>query len=215
MPRIDWNAMEELRDRIVRTGKRGHDFRQLAVEKDPHHTRAKYWNVNDVTDSGATELNDWRILARLLEERKPKVILEIGTWFGTSAYGMAAICRELGWDPEIWTCDWHRVLVRGEGFAARLHYRNCISTEMLAEMEEKGVKPEFAFVDANLRRGDVQSVLRLMASPILMAFHDYSGPGNQKGKHNAARFLAIRPGLRLLRPPVFGFKSTIGVLGGP
>ena len=52
-----------------------------------------------IKPSGAETIQGWNsnnpAFRELIEKKRPKVIIEVGTWLGASAINMAAICKEL------------------------------------------------------------------------------------------------------------------------
>jgi hypothetical protein len=62
-----------------------------------------------IAPSGVTELPGWNSYAppfrELIEQVRPQVIIEVGTWLGASAIHMAKICRELGLATTIYCVD--------------------------------------------------------------------------------------------------------------
>jgi hypothetical protein len=201
--------MVELRERIVLAGKASDKFRRLAKQLDPDHRKTKkYWDTEDTVKSGATDVVDWEILQSLIDKRKPEVIVELGTWFGTSAYAMSEMaCRHV-LHPIIHTCDFHDVFLADPKYAGHVRFYNYRSTNMLTELVAHGVKCDFAFVDARMKKGDARFLCSLFRGKILIAFHDY----NTKGGDNIARVRKVRPDLRLVKPKALNPDSCIAVL---
>ncbi len=62
-----------------------------------------------IEPSGIANVQGWnsneRLFRELIEQTRPKVIIEVGTWLGASAIHMARICRELGLQTTIYCVD--------------------------------------------------------------------------------------------------------------
>jgi hypothetical protein len=62
-----------------------------------------------IKPSGAETIQGWNsnnpAFRELIEKKRPKVIIEVGTWLGASAINMAAICKELGLGTKIYCVD--------------------------------------------------------------------------------------------------------------
>lgn len=62
-----------------------------------------------VVPSGNDRVFGWNshsdIFRKLVEEKKPKVVLEVGTWLGASAIHMAKVAKEISIDTKIYCVD--------------------------------------------------------------------------------------------------------------
>lgn len=62
-----------------------------------------------ITPSGKNEIPGWNsyhsIFKNLIQEVKPKIIIEVGTWLGASAINMAKISKSLGLETKIFCVD--------------------------------------------------------------------------------------------------------------
>jgi len=201
--------MVELRERIVLAGKASKKFLRLAERLDPEHrNEKKYWITDDTIKTGATAVVDWEVLQGLIDKRKPEVIVELGTWFGTSAYAMVNMACAHVFHPIVHTCDWHDVFLCDRQYAGHVRFYNERSTRMLKALHVAGQRCDFAFVDARMKGDDAQLLCKLFRGKILIAFHDY----NTKGGDNIAKVRKIKPDLRLLKPQALNPESSIAVL---
>lgn len=80
--------------------------RSLLFDQDPYVALERTFPV-DMQGWASTE----PVFRALIEELKPKLIVEVGTWKGASAIHMAGICKELGLGAEIvcvdtWLGNW-------------------------------------------------------------------------------------------------------------
>jgi hypothetical protein len=64
---------------------------------------------NEILPSGIEQVPGWQsyspVFKQLIEQVKPKVIIEVGTWLGASAINMAKITKELNLNTKIYCVD--------------------------------------------------------------------------------------------------------------
>jgi len=171
---------------VVQTGKQSPKLKALAKERGL--SGAKYDDVSNMGETGAISIQDAYLLYWMVKTFKPKKILEIGTWFGTSA----AVMREGCQDTEVFTCDKNNVFVCEK--MDRIHYHNMGSTPFLKKMRADGHKFDMVFMDGRFYPKDERRVLKLMRRPIY-ATHDYEE--GQKGWRNIHALRPIFPEHRM------------------
>ena len=166
----------EIRERVIRAGKKTKRFKALGKAKgreDP-----KYTDEENLEESGAITKVDAEFLWAFILERKPKVIVEIGTWFGTSAAVMAKAQSTYTDDGRVYTCDKHNVYVLDN---PKVRYSNCGSTRFLEKMIRNRVRAGMVFTDARLKLRDIPLLMDVMRKPRLFLTHDYN---DSKGRSN-------------------------------
>lgn len=121
----------------------------------------------------------------------PRVVVEIGTFIGSSALAMA---YESG---GVFTCD-----KDNDAFASQRNvvaYPKTTSTEMLARLVSQGTKASLFFFDGRIHENDVPLIQLLSAPGAIYAFDDYVG--HEKGVVNLTRLAAHLKGYRIVLPP--------------
>jgi hypothetical protein len=137
-------------------------------------------------------------LHALCRRYTPKVVVEVGTYIGTSTLSLQA-------SDMLYTCD-----SRNDCFPAgpRITTHPFQSgTTMLAKLVKQGVKVDLFFFDGRLLPTDVPLILRLANEQVILVFDDVVG--DEKGVQN----------IRLLRPWFEDYlqidappNTTLGVL---
>jgi predicted O-methyltransferase YrrM len=167
----------------------------------------KYFDPNSMTDTGAISVEDAKLLYAFVALARPMSILEVGTWFGTSAAVMALADK-----GDIWTCDRNNVYVPEatraffKGRSPRITYDNCSSTYFLKRMRHDRRIFQFAFIDASLKRADAQLLRKVLEPSSLIAFHDFEA--NKKGERNWQMLRHYFKELELVTPDALPVKST-------
>lgn len=138
----------------------------------------KYRDPNNMARTGACAAHECEVLYRLAKSCNPWVALDIGTWFGTTAYTLAQVC------PVVYTCDKHDLIVASPKtpFVRQPIFYHGPSTKFWKKLARKGVKTQFVWADASLRVGDIERMLPLFDGPIRFAVHDYED--GEKGWRN-------------------------------
>jgi hypothetical protein len=172
----------EIRHDIIRLGKSTKDYVKSA--KAHKHTEAGYYDVNNVNMSGAIEIEDaWWLYNYIYEHENIHTILEVGTWFGTSAEIMACAMADAGREGKVYTCCLDNLYL-----GTRLHHHSMInyynreSTGVFRKHIEAKTEFNFAFLDGRLCPGDAELLLKLMKIPYAIAVHD-SDPIHKGGKN--------------------------------
>ena len=110
------------------------------------------------------DLYFWYLFARTL---KPKMVLEIGAWIGTSTLVIAKALNEIyGDDFKIVTCDFpNDVFIREHNYkylSKNIYYNNLHSDQLVPELKEQGYKFDAIFSDAGLSLNNVNDFKSLI-----------------------------------------------------
>ena len=167
---------KELRKEIIKRGRESAKFKKFISTKEG----AKYYDPNKPDISGAISEKDCLILDTLVKQFKPKVIFEIGTWFGTSAAVMQAAAP----DAKIYTCDKHDVCTINVSGISVLHLT---SKQAIKKLQKKGVKIDLVFADGRLMDGDEKRLVKMGMKVFLT--HDYEG--KEKGYWNIKKMKKV------------------------
>jgi len=166
---MEKQQLKEIRDDIVSRGKRGPKFKKLARGKEG----AKYEDPDNLEESGSITLEDCEVLYALVKGEDPKVIFEIGTWFGVSA----AIMRKAAPGAQIYTCDFHNVCILEDDTINRMKMP---SNFALKKLQKRGVKIDFVFADGQVLDGDARRLVKMGVKTFIT--HDYEK--GKKGERN-------------------------------
>ncbi len=145
-------------------------------------------------DTGTLSLDSMLFLRALVEVQKPEVVVEIGTFIGSSTLAMQAGLHQ--WNGEIYTCDKDNDCLPADG--QRTCYPYTTSTEMLADLVQKGVKADLFFFDGRIQLPDLPLILRLSRRRTVYAFDDYVG--KEKGVANVELLGKVLPSHALVKP---------------
>jgi hypothetical protein len=173
--------IRQIRHDVVWTGKHSDKFKKLAATRDKDDP--KYAELDNMEDTGAISDEDCYLLYSLVCQWRPETIVEIGTWFGTSAIIMARAMMDLGIDGKIYTCDKHDVYIGARPYSDLIKYNNLQSGAFLRNLRKKKIKADMFFVDAGLQREDGKQIRKLTSGKIRLAGHDYID--GAKGIRNA------------------------------
>ena len=180
---ISLDDIKKLRKTVIFQGKSQPKFAKLKKPTNEHMAE-KYSNPNNIDESGSITEADVELLYELIKKFKPKTILEIGTWLGTSAMVM-----DLASEPgtTIYTCDKHDVCTY-ESF--NVHKYIGMSTGFFDKMITDGVKADFVFLDGRLQ-GDEGKLLQCTTNSFIVFVHDYEKP--KKGWKNIRALQKLFP----------------------
>ena len=183
----------ELRKQVVLKGKAQPGFSTLKKKVPKNeYLRAKYLDKKDVINSGAIADADVEVLYGLVQQYRPTTIIEIGTWFGTSAMVMDKAAEG---KATIYTCDKNSVYVYD---SPSVRYYNKMSDRFLDKMVRHGVKADFVFADASIRVGDVARILNATTKDFVFVTHDYVE--GLKGWKYMRELEAALPGVQAVQP---------------
>ncbi|MHC4726115.1 MAG: class I SAM-dependent methyltransferase [Planctomycetota bacterium] len=167
--------LADIRHSIVWAGKHSDKFKKLAKTRDK--ADPKYAELDNMADTGAISNEDCYLLYSLVCRWRPKTIVEIGTWFGTSAVIMARAMMDVGVEGKIYTCDKHDVYVPLSSYEPNVKYYNMHSEKFLKKMIGRKLMADMFFIDASLKKGDQKSIKELSGRPIRIVGHDYDAKG--------------------------------------
>lgn len=119
-------------------------------------------------NTGSISLETGMLLRALCAWRKPRVIVEIGTFIGRSTVALQA-------SEVIYTCDKDNDCLPSTANIRTHPYRT--STEMLRELVATGVRVDLFFFDGRLTDEDVGLVEQLSTPETLYSFDDYHEGG--------------------------------------
>lgn len=140
------------------------EVRQLAVDADARRLRADY-ATGSILESEALAL--WA----LAEFVKARVVIEVGTFIGTSTTALA-----MGSHVEsVFTCDISNDCLPSFGVVRT--YPKQSSTQMLRDVKRRGVRADLCFFDGVLSPTDADLVTEVTHDRTVFAFHDFNfGP---------------------------------------
>jgi predicted O-methyltransferase YrrM len=136
---------------------------------------------SECNNSDTTGFSDCSFLSMLIMEYKPKTIMEIGTWVGTTSYTMATTSN----DVIIYTCDNNNRFVNlqiEQCNRIKIH-PNTHSTQFLKRLNEQKIIFDMIFNDASLSDEDCNLICELSKNEFIFVTHDYynSEGGYEKG----------------------------------
>lgn len=158
---------------VIENGKRSNGLKELAQKY-----RGPKYDPTCMAQTGAIGYDEGLLLYRMVRFFKPTNILEIGTWYGTSAMFMFHALRDEDIDGTIYTCDKNNLYVCNHD---SIEYHNCLSTEMLKRLQKEKVKINMVFTDGRFFPKDERRIKKLMPH-IVFATHDYKK--KEKGWRN-------------------------------
>lgn len=168
-----------LRNQIVRSAKASEKYRRFA--EDNQRTGPKYWDPNDLAQSGAASVEDCLFLYLLVRSYRPSAIAELGTWFGTTAAVMVQALMDNNTAGVVYTCDKHDVYCPLELYSKSIKIHCKHSSEFFKEITPRTI--DFAFLDGRLAPGDAKRFVRLFKGRVRVAVHDCR---ERKGLYNLA-----------------------------
>jgi len=131
--------------------------------------------------SKIASLDDCYFLYKVISKFKPEVIVEIGTWVGTTAYVMAQALLDSGVEGKIYTCDKHKEFTYWEEYP-NIKYYNMWSGDFIKKI--KGIKIDFLFADGRLFKSDCKKLYKMFRNKAVFMTHDIY---DRKGKNNFQR----------------------------
>jgi len=150
-------------------------------------------------NTGSIAADEALYLAAIAQMLQAKVIIEVGTFIGTSTMALASADSV----EAIYTCDSSNDCLPSGGV---IHtFPKQTSTVMLSALVKRQVRADLCFFDGHLSDKDAELLLRLTGPDTVFTFHDYHyGPKIRK-KKGGGTFMETLPrkgigGVRLLQP---------------
>jgi len=162
----DEESIKALHFDIVWKGKHSPKLRAIAKERGDS---PKYCCPEQLDNSGAIRDYEAIFLYKIVKYFNAKKILEIGTWFGTSASVMAEYA------DAVYTCDKHDVYVADN---PKVKYSNEYSTSFIKRLKHDGQKFDLVFADGKVDMEDAKRIVSMM-NKFVFVTHDYAK--GQKG----------------------------------
>lgn len=142
--------------------------KRIAQEADRRRARAEY-------DTGSITEFEAYLLRALVEFFKARIVIEVGTFIGTSACALASGSTV----DTVYTCDISNNCFRGGSGITT--FPKVSSTVMLQELVGRGVRADFGFFDGVLCDEDVELLGETTTPDPVFAVHDYNyGPKMRK-----------------------------------
>jgi predicted O-methyltransferase YrrM len=143
-------------------------IRRVCEEAEQRRVRADY-------DTGSITAVEASLLRALAESLQARVVIEVGTFIGTSTHALASASSV----ERVYTCDAsndclpHTDTIRT--------FPKQTSTQMLRTMARHGVASDLCFFDGVLNDEDVTLLARVCRPGVVFAVHDYNyGPKIRK-----------------------------------
>lgn len=138
-------------------------------EADRRRKKAEY-------DTGSITEREAYILRSLVEHIGASVIVEVGTFIGTSTMSLAAASKVTA----VYTCDVSNDCTKGSEIIRTFPKQR--STKMLQWLVERDIQPDLCFFDGVLRQEDVDLLHQIGTPETWFVVHDYNhGPKIRKG----------------------------------
>lgn len=131
----------------------------------------------------------WYLAARTF---KPKKVVEVGAWIGTSTLVIAKALYEIyGEDFVITTCDYPtNVYIKDHNYkhlSDRIYYSNLHSNSLFKSLVDSNQKYDALFSDADLTNNNINDIDRIFdKSNFLFLTHDVYPDSNKSAKGNRA-----------------------------
>ena len=139
------------------------------VELGKKYPGQEKYDPSCLNKTGSISFSEAILLYETVLKYKPTNILEIGTWYGTSALFLAEGLKDIGSAGKVYTCDKHDMYVANDD---KIVWKNCYSYDLIFLLLAKRIRVEMVFCDANMRPGDEKKIKKLMPKPVFVC-HDY------------------------------------------
>lgn len=154
VPNIEWQAVVQ----------------RIAHEAETRRARADY-------DTGSiTELEAY-LLRALAERLTARVIIEVGTFIGTSTCALASAPLVTA----LYTCDASNDCLPSTEVMTT--FPKATSTQMLRTLADRGVCADLCFFDGVLSEPDIDLLARVTGPQTVFAVHDYNYGPKRRVKH--------------------------------
>jgi len=181
------DSIVSLRNRLVVAGKTSDKFIKYA--KVNGKKGLKWDDPKNTSIAGSIANEDAILLYLIIKKYKPKNILEIGTWFGTSAYIIAQAMKDNGINGRVYTCDKHDLFLDLEEYRNMVEYYNVQSDKFIKKMIRHGLKIDMAFVDARLSPENIRDLMGMYRGRIVYTNHDWLYDKGMKNLEYAKKLL--------------------------
>lgn len=160
-------------------------------------------------DTGTISLRAMLYLRAIVEVVRPKTIIEVGTFIGSSTAAMERGLLAHG-GGRIFTCDSRNDCLPSTDVIECHPWQT--STQMLTALVAKGVKADLFFFDGRIQLPDLPLILKCSTPKTVYAFDDHMG--QEKGVVNVNLLAPLLPRHGFLPPPDrLPGPVTIAVLG--
>lgn len=124
------------------------------------------------------------LLRAIVERLQARVVVEVGTYIGTSTRAMASGSTV----SKVYTCDFSNDCLPSD---AVIHtFPKVSSTDMLRHLAKKGVRADFCFFDGVLSEDDVSLLLKVTHEQTVLSVHDYTYGAKRSKKEIDYKFVA-------------------------
>lgn len=144
---------------VVTRGKHSEKLQNLGKK----YSGPKYTEPDNLKKTGSITAEEGILLCKLIMMLNVADVLEIGTWFGTSAAMMLCHCERL------FSCDKHDVCVYESN---DFEYYHGYSNAYIKSIKQDSLDIDMAFIDGQLYEGDAKRLVK-MIKPLIMVMHDY------------------------------------------
>jgi hypothetical protein len=144
------------------------DARRILAEAEKRRWLSDY-NTGSIAEFEAY------LLRALAEFLKARVVIDVGTFIGTSACALASASTVTA----VYTCDASNDCLHSTDVITT--FPKVGSTEMLRTLAKRGVRADLCFFDGVLRHEDIDLLTRVTTPKVVFAVHDYNyGPKIKK-----------------------------------
>lgn len=170
-PNLDWQA----------------DALRIAADAEPRRKRAGY-------DTGSILEYEAYLLRALAEHLQTTVVIEVGTFIGTSTHALAAASTV----EAVYTCDVSNDCLKGTDVIRT--FPKTRSTDMLRTLVAKGVRADLCFFDGVLSAEDVDLLTEATSPEPVFVVHDYNYGPKKRVRNGAVCFETVpRKGIGNIR----------------
>lgn len=140
------------------------DVRHIVAEAEPRRHLADY-------DTGSIAEHEAYLLRALAEYLEARVVIEVGTFIGTSTCALASASTV----QAVYTCDASNDCLPSTDVITT--FPRVSSLQMLSLLATRGVQADLCFFDGSLTEPDIDLLARVCGPETVFAVHDYNyGP---------------------------------------
>lgn len=154
------------------------ETQRIAREADARRQFADY-------DTGSITAFEAYLLRALCEHFQSRVVIEVGTFIGTSTDAMFAASTV----DDIYTCDISNECLGDDEVVHTFPKQS--SVEMLRELVNRGVRSDFCFFDGVLRDEDVDLLAKVTTPDVVFATHDYNYGPKKRVRHGQSYYETV------------------------